>query len=384
MQLKISLATATLLSTLALQAEDYVSFQYLQYDENKNRTSVSAPSVMINKDFGVDYTLNASFVADAVSGASQTNYYADATSGASAIHSRAKAVNADAVTYDNVDYDDTRVAFSAALTTRFDNRDELTVGLNRSNESDFYSTEASAEYMHYLDSSKNQSVSLGFSYMANQILVQCDDTGEGTCDASSGGSEEETANTLSTQLSFHQVLNATSYIKPAIFYSKESGYLSNPYLNVVKHNSAGSTVNVVSENRPESKTIYGFSLKYAKAFSDNMSLQTFYRFYTDDWDVNSHTVDTDLYYAPNNDWLVKIGLRYYTQSEANFYKKGYFNNEEFASNDLRLSSFNALTYKTDIEYKYSQKLAYNLGVNFYDQSTDLSATYLMAGFRYSF
>lgn len=189
MQLKISLATATLLSTLALQAEDYVSFQYLQYDENKNRTSVSAPAISINKDFGVDYTLNASFVADAVSGASETYYNA-------------------------------------------------------------------------------------------------------------GGSEEEKADVLNTQLSFHQVLNSTSFTKVALFYAKEDGYLTNPYLNVVKNYTAGGSANIVSENRLDSKAICWLSLKYAKSLNNAFTVQSFYRCHSDDWDVA-------IYYEANSDWIIK-------------------------------------------------------------------------------
>ena len=383
MQLRISLAAATLLSALSVQAEDYVSFEYLQYDENNNRTSVSAPSITVNKDFGVDYTLNVSLVADAVSGASETYY--DASSGASAIDSRSTNVNQSDVKYGNVDYEDDRVAGSIALTTRFDNRDELTVGINRSNESDFYSTELSGEYMHYLDESKNQSITFGLSYMANQILVQCSATGTGSCDTLSGGSEEETADTISTQIGFHQVLDSTSYAEAALYFMQEDGYLTNPYLNVVRYYDSG-TAQIVGENRPDSRTIYGASFKYAKAVNDQFSALASYRFYNDDWGVNSHTIDTDLYYEPNSDWLFKVGLRYYTQSEADFFKfeKDYFTNQTYASSDLRLSDFDAITYKSYVEYKFSDEFSYNISANFYDQSTDLSATYFMTGFKYKF
>jgi hypothetical protein len=386
MQLRVSLAAATLLTALSAQAEDYVSLQYLQYDENKNRTSVSAPSLMVNKDFGVDYTLNLSIVADAVSGATQTYYDADAASGASAIHSRGLGVAADAAEYGNVEYDDRRVAYSGALTTRFANRDELTVGFNRSNESDFYSTEGSAEYMHYLDESKNQSISLGASYMANEILVQCSESGTGHCDAASGGSQRETADTISTQLSFHQVLNSSSYIKAALYYMQEDGYLTNPYLNVVRDDPVGGNVDIIGENRPDSRSIYGVSLKYANAFNDEFTLQSSYRFYNDDWGIMSHTIDNDLYYEPNSDWLFKIGLRYYTQGEADFFKdKGeYFTNETYYSSDFRLGSFDALTYKTELEYNFDESFSYNISANYYDQSTDLSATYFITGFKYKF
>ena len=381
MQLRISLAAATLLTSMAMQAEDYVSVQYLQYNESENRTAVSAPSIMLNKDFGTDYTLNVNIVADAVSGASETFY--DASSGASA-YSRGIGVNADDVTYGNVEYEDTRVAGGATLITRFDNRDELTVGFNYSSESDFYSAEGSLEYMHWLTSSKNNSLSLGLSYQSNEVLVHCD--GLGSCDAGSGASQAMTNDAINAQVSYFQNINSQSYAKVALFYVGDSGYLTNPYSNVVRNYVDGGTADVVNENRPDSRAAYGLSLKYANAITNSFSAHIGYRYYSDDWDIDSHTIDTDFYYEPSSDWLLKLGLRYYMQSEANFYsaEKDYFTNEEFASSDMRLGKFNAITYKTDAEYKISQDWSVNLGVNYYDQSEGLDATYLMTGVTYRF
>jgi len=383
MQLKISLAAATLISSMALQAEDYVSVQYLQYNESDNRTAVSAPSLMVNKDFGTDYTLNVNVVADAVSGASETYY--DASSGASAF-SRGIGVNADDVSYGNVEYEDTRVAGGATLITRFDNRDELTVGLNYSSESDFYSAEGSLEYMHWLTNSKNNSVSLGLSYQSNEVLVECTPDNTSTCDAGSGASQAMTNDAINAQVSYFQNINSESYAKASLFYIGDSGYLSNPYSNVVKNYIDGGTADIVGENRPDSRTAYGLSLKYANAITSNLSAHIGYRYYTDDWDIDSHTIDTDFYYELGSDWLIKLGLRYYMQSEANFYsaEKDYFTNEEFASSDMRLGDFTAITYKTDVEYKISEDFSANFGVNYYDQSEGLDATYLMTGLTYKF
>ncbi len=384
MQLRISLAAATLLSSMAIQAEDYVSVQYLQYNESNNRTAVSAPSIMLNKDFGTDYTLNVNVVADAVSGASETFY--DASSGASA-YSRGIGVNASDVEYGNVEYDDTRVAGGATLITRFDNRDELTVGLNYSSESDFYSAEGSLEYMHWLTSSKNNSLSLGLSYQSNEVLVKCNpDSATSSCDAGSGASEAMTNDAINVQASYFQNINSESYAKVSLFYIGDSGYLTNPYSNVVRNYVDGGTADVVGENRPDSRAAYGLSLKYANAITSNLSAHIGYRYYTDDWDIDSHTIDTDFYYEPSSDWLIKLGLRYYMQSEANFYsaEKDYFTNEEFASSDIRLGKFNAITYKTDIEYKISDDFSANFGVNYYDQSEGLDATYLITGVTYRF
>ncbi len=392
MQLRVSLAAATIISSLALNAEDYVSVQYLQYDETENRTSISAPSIMINKDFGTDYTLNASFVVDVVSGASETYYdksydttsgaTPDAKSGASAF-SRNIGVKADDIKYGNVEYDEKRVAAALLFTSRFENRDELTVGLGRSNESDFYSTEASAEYMHWLGSSKNQSLSFGLSYQANEILTYCR---EFDIDGCSGASVKEEATAINTQLSYFTNLNSTSYTKLSLFYSNDDGYLTNPYLNVVRNFAEGGTADLVGENRPDSKVAYGVALKYANALTDNISLHLGYRYYTDDWEIDSHTVDTDIFYELGSSWIFKVGLRTYTQSEASFYNpdKDYFTNELYASSDQRLSDFNALTYKTSVDYKIYKDLGVNFGANYYEQSTDLSALYFVTGFTYNF
>jgi Protein of unknown function (DUF3570). len=63
---------------------------------------------------------------------------------------------------------------------------------------------------------------------------------------------------------------------------------------------------------------------------DSVSVKTNYRFYTDDWEIDSHTIDGDIYYALNKSVTLGAGLRYYTQSEAKFYnkEKDFFTNEE--------------------------------------------------------
>ena len=362
------------------QAEDYVTFQYLQYDESNNRTSVSAPSIMLNKDFGTDYTLNASFVADTVSGASPTYY--DASSGASA-YSRAHGVNKNNIAYGNVDFEEERFAGSALLTTRFSNRDELKVGGSYSSEHDFESIEGSGEYMHWLTGAKNNALSFGLSYQSNKITVRCDDTIP--CDASSGASQRKDASVFNAQLGFFQNLNTQSYIKASLFGVKEEGYLNNPYLNVIR-NYNGTTADIVGEQRPDTRTGFGASLRYANALSTNTTLQVFYRFYDDDWGILSHTIDTDFYYTLARDWTFKVGIRGYQQSRANFYsgKINHFTNEKYAASDERLSNFNALTYKSDIDYQVTKAFSLNLGANYYDQSTGLKATYFMTGFRYNF
>jgi hypothetical protein len=360
---KLSLIACALIVTTQVQAQDYVNFEVLQYNENDSRVSVTAPSIEINKDFGTDYTLNVDFVIDDVSGASPTYY--DAASGASAY---SVGTSTD-IKYGNIEFTEQRTAVSANFTTRFANRDELVVGGSRSQEHDFYSSEASASYLHYLDDSHNQSIGFGGSFAMNEVLDRPDTL--------SGASHKETNDGFNLQLAFSQVIDETSVLSIGGFYGSESGFLSSPYHNIVRNGV------VRDEVKPDSRVNYGLKLAYQKALSDSFFAQANYKYYTDDWDIDSHTLDTKFYYEATSSLTLGFGLRYYTQSEANFYGDS-FTNEEFASSDERVEAFDAITYKLDVEYKFTEDLSYNLGANFYDQSTGLQATFFTTGIKYAF
>jgi len=385
---KLSLVTCTLLAASTVMAEDYVSIQYVQYDENEDRASISSPSIEISKDFGVDYNLKLGFTADSVSGASPTWY--DTTSGASA-YSRGTGIHKDDVVYRNINYEDDRKAFSALFTTRFESRNELKVGVNYSTENDYEARELSAEYLYYLGTSKNKSLSFGLSYQANEIDVVCIDNE--ACDTSSGASGQTMdLNVMSAEIGFTQILNQDSLAKVSFFYINEDGYLSNPYMNVVRsYDPNSSLVDVVAENKPDKRVAYGATLQYTVALTDKLSSNSSYRFYDDDWDITSHTLSTELYYELGESWILGGGLRFYTQDEAKFYSAGYFGDEEYASSDKRMRPFDAMNYKISAEYKVSSALSINAGFNYYDQEDNynddldnFNATYYNIGLKYNF
>jgi len=378
MQLRLSILTCSLLAT-SLMAEDYVSVQYIGYDEDSGRTTISTPSIEINKDFGTDYTLNISLISDTVSGASPI--YFDASSGASP---SSKGFTSQAnVKYDNADYEETRNAGGISLVKRFENRDELTGGINVSREHDYYSNELSAEYLHWLDDSKNQAISFGASYQKNEILIDCA-LGNDECDASSGASEVMDLDVISAEVGFTQTLDKTSLVKASVFYISEDGYLSNPYMRVVRNYNTNP--NITQENKPDNRKAYGATLQYSKAFDDKISTTSTYRFYSDDWDITSHTISSELYYEFNEKLTTGVGLRYYIQSESEFYNgdKDYFTDQTYASSDRRMSDFDALNYKLSADYKVNTKISVNASVNLYDQPDYFDALYYNLGVKYKF
>ena len=374
---------------MSLVAEDFVSVQYMSYDEDSGRTTISTPIIEINKDFGADYTLNASFTHDTVSGASPTYY--NSPSGASPLDSASGAsakipdgvIYQDDIKYGDIDYEDTREAVSLALTKRFESRDELTVGGNYSTEYDYDSMAVSTEYLHYLNSTKNQSISLGFSYQQNDVSIPCKlKTGE--CDSSSGASEKiEDLEVISGEIGFTQILDKTSLVKGSLFYISEDGYLTNPYMRVVR--DYNSNPKISPEKKPDTRKAYGSLIEYTKAINDKLATNLSYRFYSDDWDITSHTLNTELNYEFTDKFLMGLGLRYYTQSEAEFYNgaKDYFTTQEYASSDRRMSSFDSFNYKISGDYRMSKTISVNANINYYKQD-DFDATYWGIGGKYKF
>ena len=392
---KYSLIAILALSNHALlYAENYVTVDFLQYNENDNRVAVSAPSFGLSYDIGTDLNVKADFVNDTITGATPVwqSTMADTSSGASG----QVVNNTGDYVYKNQSFTDTRNAGSLLVTRRFKNRDELTVGANFSSESDYESKTFSADYMHYTDASHNRSINVGVSGAFDDILVKSlsasnnngGDDDKRTYkedDGGSGASQRETSNTINLQLGVNQILNETSSLKLDAFAVLSAGYLTNPHQRVVRnYNSAFQKLG--DESRPDKRTAYGVALKHIMLLGDSVSLNSNYRYYTDDWQIQSNTLEENAYYEVSKDLTLGAGVRYYTQTSASFYNasKDHFTDETYASSDERLSQFDALTYKGSLDYKINDNLSYNLGAEFYEQSTGLKATMITTGAKYHF
>ncbi len=383
MQLKISAITCAILATTTLFAEDYVSVQYMSYNEDSGKTTIHTPSIEINKDFGADYTLNISAVHDSVSGASPTYY--DASSGASATLPTGHTYTTDVI-YGNIPYEEKRKAVSVNFTKRFVSRDEINMGYSYSDEHDYTSHELSAEYLHYLDSSKNSSLSIGTSYQKNDLEIYCFMNTK-DCDGVSGASskvKKRDLNVVNLEIGYTQILNRTSVLKGSIYMIDEDGYLSNPYMRVVINYNSSPTI--AQEQKPDTRRAYGVSLEYTKALTQRVSSIISYRFYDDNWDITSHTIDLRTNYEWSNKTTIGIDFRAYTQTKAKFYsdKKIYFTNQKYASSDRRMSDFASFNYSLSLKHRLNSKITANISGGYYKQPNYFNALYFNLGLKYNF
>jgi len=176
---------------------------------------------------------------------------------------------------------------------------------------------------------------------------------------------EEDKRTISLFAGWSQVINRSSAFQAIFNYQNGSGFLSDPYKLV---SVAGANI---PDDRPDSRNQFAFMVRYRRHFSSiTGSLHLDYRYYFDDWDVNSHTVELAWYQSLFDVVQVIPSVRYYTQSQADFYGP-YFvaalDPGDHVTSDYRLSPYGAVSGKLRVETRISDwpfHMAWRLGASF--------------------
>ena len=132
---------------------------------------------------------------------------------------------------------------------------------------------------------------------------------------------------------------------------------------------SGATLDYVYENRPGEREIQNIFF----AYKQNLDADVFdfsYRYYWDEWDINSHTVDLKYRYKLDQQYYLQPHFRFYDQSAASFYEHSLKNSEslnDYASADFRLAAFNAYTIGLRYGKSLSNGREHSIGLEYYTQ-----------------
>ncbi|MFK7895406.1 MAG: DUF3570 domain-containing protein [Myxococcota bacterium] len=149
-----------------------------------------------------------------------------------------------------------------------------------------------------------------------------------------------------------QLISRSSTAQVTLNYKHSDGYLSDPY-KAIKGFGPGDVL--LSDQRPDSKDQVSILVRYRHHFEAvTGSLHLDYRFYHDDWNVNSHTAEIAWYQNFFDILTITPGLRWYSQSKADFYdtvlNPGVTEDDpRNRSSDFRLSPYGAISWKIKAE-----------------------------------
>ncbi len=320
------------------QAQSFVDFRTLYYQELEGRTQVINPVLLVHKDLGTSYgALDLILSHDTISGASPNGGYPtlDVTTSASGTSSNGK----------------------VPLSTYSDRRDSISLGYSRR----FGAHLPSIEFSHSKEKDYTAQ-SLGLSD-AWTVLE-----GRGTLHGGFSFSDDTVA-PVTSNLSFPKkersyalgwtwVLGEDDLMDVSGSLSRLSGYLDDPYKIV----PVGLTA--LSDHRPETRERKTVVVKEAHHFDWDGSLKTNYRYYWDDWGIKSHTLDLTYDQRFDEGWSLSPRLRYYTQGSATFYAASFDAPQVYRSADYRLSPFNSILVGLSAGFEVADGLTLSLGGTF--------------------
>lgn len=210
--------------------------------------------------------------------------------------------------------------------------------------------------------------------------------------------ENKNRNSFALSLSFSQVVNKKMQLSLFVDVLQQQGLLSTPYQRVYFADVDNSFINEFHladdiERLPDTRFKLPIGARWNYYLNEKLVLRTYYRYYTDNWGLSSHTASIELPYKITDRFTIFPIYRYYTQSEADYFAPydTHLSTEEFYTSDYDLSSFDAHQYGGGINYtdiftathiwKFGLKNI-DLRYNHYSRSDGLEADIISLGMKF--
>ena len=314
-----------------------IDVKYLDYRDWQpgfDRITVHSPSVQVLVPVAGDWSISGSIVSDSISGA--TPLYHSSISGASTMH-------------------DHRVAQDLSV-TRYFSQGTLTVGGAHSGEDDFQSRTESVNGT-WSTENKNTTFNGGIAF-DNDVYNPRDH-------ATENARIHNTALTVGVT----QVITSRDIAQLSFSHTAEEGYLDEPYKYF--------------DFRPDERGENVIGVKWNHYFdATEGTMRLGYRYYTDSWQIRSHTLDAEYVQPLSHGWTITPDVRLYSQSAASFYYNAVYDPNigppyplgyvvgNFITEDPRLSAFGALTWGLKVEKIIAKDFKLSLKVDNYEQRSN--------------
>ncbi len=303
---------------------------HLEYSESGNRMNVRVNQASAVIPVGDAFQLKANGLQDIVSGASP-QFNAPGPGGKTQQVLTGASVR------------DRRNAGDIGATALF-GESEVTLRQGWSKENDYRSTWTSLEGRHDLNR-KSTTLAAGFAF------------------SDDGVSNHDTPNDFRTRIKrdlfvgVTQLVDERSLFEVSLEYSYSTGFLSDPYKLVFVQ-----TGGLLSDARPARRRQVAATAKYIAFLpSIDSALHVTGSLSTDNWGIQSGSVEAQLKKELPAEWLVNAGLRYYAQSSADFYAPLFQDQPGDAhSSDYRLAGFGSIAWLAGVSKQLTPNFAIQL------------------------
>ncbi len=280
-------------------------------------------------------------------------------------------------------FHDTRTALSASWEMPVARLGLLSVGANLSGEFDYTSAGVNARYARDFNN-RNTTLSFGLALATDTVspvggspIPFAPMLGVGDVRNKAGDQSKDVTDLL---IGLTQVLNRHTIFQINYSLSQADGYLTDPYkfLSVVDpvtgNPAAGPPGSgrfaYLFENRPDARDKQSIYALLKRDFNGDV-LELSYRYMTDDWDIDSHTLEARYRFDFGANRYLQPHVRFYQQTAASFYKTVLFTGAPlptYATADHRLGEFDGLTLGLEYGQETASGSEWSARIEYYTQS----------------
>lgn len=308
------------------------------------------------------------------------------------------------------EYDYLSIGFGGGLTKLF-NEKNTTLGVSGKVYLDTWMPKYPTELDSYVE--VNGNLNDGF-FEGVTIIDQNGNTSENWQPVDGFGLiNDKSRNSYSVSLSFSQILSKNAQMSLFFDLVKQQGWLGNPMqrvyfgdINNYYIGNASSISNYTStsnkdvfqladdiERLPNSRFKLPLGMRLNYYINEILTLRTYYRYYTDDWGINSHTASIEMPIKVSSKFTLYPSYRFYNQTAADYFApyEEHISTSQYYTSDYDLSKFTANQYGFGISYTdiFTTSHIWKLGLksidlkyNTYSRNTGLKANILSAGVKF--
>ncbi|WP_428742066.1 DUF3570 domain-containing protein [Tenacibaculum sp.] len=205
-------------------------------------------------------------------------------------------------------------------------------------------------------------------------------------------------NSYSFGLGFSQILHKNVQGSLAFDLIKQNGLLATPFQRVYFSDIADSFIQNfqladANEKLPNNRLKIAMGGRLNWYLNELLTVRTFYRYYFDDWGINSHTASIEIPIKITDKFTLYPSYRFYNQTAADYFAayEKHLSTNKFYTSDYDLSEYSSNQFGFGASYTdiFSKAHIWKFGlksidVKFYkyDRNTTFNSSLITAGFKF--
>jgi hypothetical protein len=205
-------------------------------------------------------------------------------------------------------------------------------------------------------------------------------------------------NSYSLGFGFSQILSKNLQGSLALDFVQQQGLLSTPFHRVYFNDIADSFIDNFQladdiEHLPDSRFKIAIGGRLNWYLNEFLTVRTFYRYYFDDWGVNSNTASIEVPIKITDKFTLYPSYRFYNQTAVDYFNpyEGALSTNKFYTSDYDLSKYSSNQFGFGVSYTdiFTKTHFWKLGLKSidlkfyqYERNTSFSSSIITAGFKF--